>query len=423
MRVLCILLLASMATSPAQAGDNRLDELERRLAEQQRRIEQLEAMVAERQQVSGVAGPAAPDSGSRAPDVRQPPAKLAAAQPPAADADRQALDISGDLRVRQEWNQGGALARSRSAVRARLRATYELSEALSIGARIVTGDPDDPNGSDVTLGNFADDFEISLDQAWIGYKRDGLALFAGKFPQIVQRTDMIWDADVSPQGVGATYRLPLGSATLGARALWFIIDEVAAGRDSDMLGGQVGLAAPLSPRLAVNVAGSYYHYRLGSVAGADRGDFRGNLLAGDHYLSDFHLLEWLGSVHWAGAGEKWPLTLTADYVRNLGAAVPANSGFNFDLAAGRATSAGDWRIAYNYAEVETDAIFTAFSHDNIDLASNYRLHGLGVSHIPVRDLQLDLLWYHYRPLDAIHAGGAAHTEWLDRIRFSLMVNF
>lgn len=417
--LICLVAFAATAIVPARAQEDRLAELERRLAEQQQRIEQLETALAARAPAPDAAGIATPVMGQASAPLAPP----VLAPKPEATLHVPELDVAGDFRVRQEWNFGGPRGRARSAVRARLRATYAVDRDFTLGARLVTGDPDDPNSSDVTLGNFVDDFAVALDQAWIGYRHGRLSAYAGKLPQIFQRTDMLWDGDVSPQGVGAEYRLPVGSAALDARLLWFVIDEAAAGRDSDMLGGQLSFSAPLSSSLSLSASGSYYHYRLGSVAGADQGDFQGNLQVGGKYLSDFHILEWLSSIRWAAFGEKWPLTLSVDYARNLGAAVPADQAFNIDLAAGRLTSPGDWRIAYNYSEVETDAVFTAFSHDNIDLASNYRLHGVGVSHVPAPNLQLDLLWYHFRRLDAAYAGPATSRDWLDRIRLSLMVSF
>ncbi|RSU72159.1 putative porin, partial [Sphingomonas koreensis] len=332
------------------------------------------------------------------------------------------LDVGGDLRVRQEWNYGTARDRSRSVLRARVRASYAVNDRISIGAQLATGDPDDPNSTDVTLGNFADDLAASLDQAWIRYAHGGLTVQAGKFPQIFQRTDMVWDGDVSPQGVGAIYALDPGNgAKLDARALWFVIDEASVARDSDLLGGQLNAAAPLGPDLKLALAGSYYHYRLGSVAGADAGDFRGNLISGGRYRSDFHLIEGLGSLTYAGLSPRWPLAFTADYVRNLGAAVPGDTGFALEFAAGRIAQRGDWRIAYTYSEVQVDAVFAAFSHDNLDLSTNYRLHGVGLGYVPAPSLLVDLAWYHYRPLDARYT--AAPLGWLDRVRLNFMVSF
>lgn len=424
MRIRSTLLAATVFVTalPAQAQDSRLDVLERRLAEQQARIEQLEALVARQSAQLGQPAPAA--SAAQPPQLAAVPAPVAPPTPAAQPAAFRipGLDVSGDLRVRQEWNTGTARDRSRSVLRARLRASYAVSDRIAIGAQLATGDPDDPNSTDVTLGNFLDDFAISLDQAWIRYAAGGLTVQAGKFPQIFQRTDMVWDGDVSPQGLGAGYALDLGNgAKLDARALYFVIDEVSTARDSDMLGGQIAAAVPLAPDLKLSLAGSYYHYRLGSVAGADAGDFRGNLLSGGRYLSDFHLVEGLGSLTYAGLSARWPLAFTADYVRNLGAAVPGDTGFNLEFVAGRTTQRGDWRIAYNYSEVGVDAVFAAFSHDNLDLSTNYRLHGIGIGYVPATNLLLDLAWYHYRPLDARYT--AAPLTWLDRVRLNFMVSF
>src|SRR3546814_6858479 len=52
---------------------------------------------------------------------------------------------------------------------------------------------------------------------------------------------------------------------LDARGIYFVIDEAAVARDSDMLGGQFALAAPLASDFKAGITGSYYHYRLGSV--------------------------------------------------------------------------------------------------------------------------------------------------------------
>lgn len=417
------LVATALAASPTIAQDARIDALERQLTEQQARIQQLEAMVAEQaallKQVS-----TAP-----APIVAPPPQPIAVASAsPATQPSFRipGLDVSGDVRVRQEFNFSDAdrRDRSRSVLRARLRATYAVTPSLSAGAQLVTGDPDDPNSVDVTLGNFVDDLPVSLDQAWFRYTAGGLTAYAGKFPQIFQRTDMVWDGDVSPQGFGGIYALPTGGgATIDARAMYFVIDEAPIARDSDMLGGQIVAAAPLSPALRLTLAGSYYHYRLDSVAGADAGDFRGNLIAGGRYVSDFHLAEGLATLAWTGPSPRWPVAFTADYVRNLGAAVPSDSGFNLELAAGRTAKAGDWRLAYNYSEVGVDAVFAAFSHDNLDIATNYRLHGLGLAYVPADSLLLDLAFYHYRPLDPLYAGANTPTDWLDRLRLNFMVSF
>lgn len=427
-----ILLLAATALSfvpTAQAQEDRIAALERKLEEQQQRIDQLEALVTRQATMIERTLPplTAPSSSPTVavPAVTSAPSPLAGATGAAPDGAFRipGLDVSGDMRVRQEWNFVDGRDRSRSAVRARLRAVYKIDDHFAVGTQIATGDPDDPNSTDVTLGNFVDDFQASLDQAWIRYSNGGLTAYAGKFPQQFQRTDMLWDGDVSPQGVAAGYGANIGKARVDARGLWFVIDEASVARDSDMLGGQLALSAPLAADFRAGLTGSYYHYRLGSVTGADAGDFRGNLLSGGRYLSDFHLIEGIGTLGWSGLSEHWPLSFTADYVKNLGAAVAGDTAFNLEFAAGRVAKPGDWRLAYNYSEVEVDSVLAAFSHDNIDLSTNYQLHGVGIGYVPADHLQLDLLWYHYRPLDPAYAGGLSPNKWLDRIRLAFMVSF
>ena len=134
-------------------------------------------------------------------------------------------------------------------------------------------------------------------------------------------------------------------------------------------------------------------------------------------------MEGLATLRWAGPSPRWPVAFTADYVRNLGAAVPGDTGFNLELTAGRTSEPGDWRFAYNYSEVEVDAVFAAFSHDNLAIATNYRLHGLGIAHVPAEHLLLDLAYYHYRPLDPLYAVANDPGDWLDRIRLNMMLSF
>ena len=418
-------LIASATAVPTHAADDRIDALERRLDAQRAKIAQLETLVLRQAEllrrlepgtaVEPVARPA------QAALARTAPVAVASVPAPVTRSDT--LDLSGDLRVRQEWNFVEGRDRSRSALRARLRASYAVSDSVAVGAQLVTGDADDPNSADVTLGNFLDDLPVALDQAWIRYRRGALAAWAGKMPLPFHRTDMVWDGDVSPQGVAVTASLPLAGAKLEARGLWFVIDESAVASDSEMLGGQAAIAAPLGSAVSLTLAGSYYHYRLGSLAGADAGDFRGNLVSGGRYLSDFRLTEAIGTLSYSGIDPRWPVSLTADYVRNLGAAVDGDAGVTAELAAGRATQSGDVRLSYTYSRVEVDAVLAAFSHDNLDLSTNYLLHGLTLALVPADKLLIEGNFYHYRPLDPALAGGPGALTWRDRVRLNLMVQF
>ena len=185
--------------------EDRVLELERQLAEQAKRIERLESMLLEKTMTAVTLHDSAPLAVSSSPISSSHPA----ASPLAESKPRfvTGLTVGGDIRLRQEFNFSDADAadRSRNALRARLRATYSPVPGLTIGAQLATGEPGDPNSTDVTLGNFVDDFNVSLDQVWLRYQMGGLMLHGGKFPLIFQRTDMVWDGDFVPQGAGVTY--------------------------------------------------------------------------------------------------------------------------------------------------------------------------------------------------------------------------
>jgi hypothetical protein len=331
--------------------------------------------------------------------------------------------VHGDLRVRSQGDfADGSRDRLSGQVRARLGATYTANDTVSIGARLATGDPDDPNSTDVQLSNFDDDLQVSLDQAYVRLNLGDLKVYGGKMPQPFARTDLVWDADVNPQGLGATYRHALaGGSALRANGLFFVIDESALGADSTMRGLQLGFDTRTFGNWKADASLAYYDYALGSVAGGDNGDFRSNLRNADGtYMSDFELGDVVIGATWAGAGDRWPLRVVGDYVRNFGAATRADTGYGIDFTVGRASKVRDWRMTYGYSLAETDAVLAAFSHDNIALGTNYRLHALTFDYVPFPNTMLSAYWYHYRPQDSASPPGA---DWFDRVRLAFAVSF
>ena len=433
---LAMLALSMSAPAVAQTADERIEQLERTVGEQDARIRELEALIRERlggigqdssaAEVTSGAAAASPVN-AQAPDFeRTAPQEVASTRPPLG-GDGSPLQISADARLRYEynWSDRDGRNRGRGVFRARLGATYDVLDFLTVGARLVTGDPDDPNSADLSLSNFDDDLTVALDQAYIRLNFGALTINGGKIPQVFQRTDLVWDGDVNPEGFAARYHLPISdTASIEARALYFLIDEASAGPDSDMIGGQIALDIAPAPDLAINLAGGYFNYSLRSLAGADAGDFRGNLQTpGGRYLSDFDLINLLGSVTWSGLGEAWPLRIAGDYIHNNGAATDADSGYALYASLGRASVPGDWRFGYTYTSVGTDAVLAAFSNDNLAIATNYQLHGLTVDFVPLDHIVLNATFYHYRPRNAIDAGANDPTDWLNRLRFNFLVRY
>lgn len=442
-RIIAILIGATALTAPvhAQSVDARITRLEEHLQQQDRRIAELEALLVQQHgRISGqtdVAPPslsiasASAQSAERSGPIEGLVATGAAAGTALSDVVKpkfgSRLDLSGDFRLRYEanWSDTDARDRGRVALRARLRGNYRFTDFLTVGGQLATGDPDDPNSTDLILSNFDDDAMVSLDQAYARLKFGGLTLYGGKIPQVFSRTDLVWDGDVSPQGVSATYTLPLATRTrIDARALYFLIDESVAGPDSDMVGGQLTLSSEIGRDWQLELAAGYFDYTLLSIGGTDAGDFRSNLIGADgRYLSDFNLFDAIGSLTYAGLGERWPIRIAGDYVQNFGARTSADAGYSVDLALGRGSDRGDWRIGYGFAVAQTDAVFAAFSHDNLGIGTNYRLHSLAIDYLPYDNIVLNATLYHYRPENSVDAGINNPDDWLNRLRLNFLVGF
>jgi hypothetical protein len=334
------------------------------------------------------------------------------------------LRFNGDFRVRYEYTTAGngSLALGREVMRLRAGITYPLRDDITVRARLATGDPDDPNSTDVTLSSFVNDLAVSVDLASVEVTRPRWAAFAGKFTNPFQYTELVWDGDVNPQGVAG--RVLLGDkAKLAATitGLYFIVDQQANNLSSDMGGGQLTVSTPAGTGWKVSGSVGYYDYRIRSLTAAGSGDTRSNRLApgGAAYLSDFDLLDVLVAVDYSGLGERYPLRLVGDYVKNSGA-TDQNTGWGADAFLGRSQRQGDLRYRYGYGVTETDAVLAAFSHDNTTLGTNYEIHTLAVDAVPIAGLFLNATLYYYRP----HAVAAGVTrDFQKRLRLNAMVTF
>lgn len=350
---------------------------------------------------------------------------LTLATEPLAAQTTSPLRLTGDFRVRYEnTSQGnGALSTSKEVVRLRAGIAYTLREDVLVRARLATGSGNDPNSTDVTLSQFVNDLEMSLDVASVEVNRRHWGAVGGKFANpFFAPTELVWDGDVNPQGIGGRLVLGRPEGLTGAlTGLYFIVDQQTGGNGSDMGGAQLTLRATPDSAWRLTAAAAYYGYRLRSLVNADGGDIRTNRLApgGTRYLSDFDLLDVTVAVEHRGLGERWPLRLVGDFVHNRGAA-DLNAGWQADLYVGRAQRPRDWRGRYGFAVVETDAVLAAFSHDNTTIGTNTETHTLALDVVPLTSMLLNATWYVYRP----HVvAPSAPREFQNRLRLNATVTF
>ena len=149
------------------------------------------------------------------------------------------VELYGDMRVRYEQRQGttadfvpgtpgpnDTLKRSRERYRLRLGLRGTLMDDWFFGLRFETST--NPRSTNVTFGDDAGPFgktsdAIGVGQAYLGYSgfRD-IRMTAGKMPNPLVTTLMVWDGDINPEGAAEqwkhSYNLSFGGGTTTAAA-------------------------------------------------------------------------------------------------------------------------------------------------------------------------------------------------------------
>jgi len=332
-----------------------------------------------------------------------------------------ALAVYGDARIRFETTThlSDGASRNRHVFRVRLGAEYAINDRIVTGLRLATGSPDDPNSTDVTLGDFNDDLGVSLDRAFLRHATETVSLTGGKFENPFASTDLVWDGDVNPQGAAGTVALPrLVGIRPTLNGLFFFVDEQSGGPNSLMVGGQLVLASSRSTPLHFEGGIGYYDYEIRSLDAAGPGDTRSNRLNPGEtaFRSDFDLVDLLARVVYDGWGPQWPVQATLNYVHNAGAFDDEDDGIRVAVQAGREAKRGDMQLRYGYTRAETDAVLAAFSNDNTTLPTNYQQHAVSIDYVVLSATTLNLTGYVYRPL-RVEVSGIE-----DGVRFRLRLN-
>ena len=268
-----------------------------------------------------------------------------AAAPSALERALQKLQLYGDLRLRHEssFRLDGADDRNRERIRLRLGVNYQLNDEVLIGARVATGDPDDPRSTHVTLGDVFDSLDVSLDRAFLTYEPtcfEGARVTAGKSNHPFYRNpvygELLFDADVQPEGAVASYTYSEDTGAFEELSLAvgeYVILEQSVDDEASAFVAQASGRASFSDSLSGTLALGYYHYSSVTPDGslAILGDNSGNATVDtdgdeepDDFASDFGILNPIVSLDYSG----WelPVVLGAEYIQNTRADIDGDTG-------------------------------------------------------------------------------------------------
>ncbi|MGE4487973.1 MAG: putative porin [Kiritimatiellales bacterium] len=265
--------------------------------------------------------------------------------------------FKGDFRYRYEnIEDDGSNAKDRQRVRLRIGAYGTVNDFVDYGVRLATG------GANATSANQDVDGgtkkEIRLDQYYVDLHPEmfkGAHLVMGKMPQPwVNRTGLIWDGDLNPEGLALTYKNTYSNGfKLIANAGSFVIDE-NKGDDLQLWAGQLAGETKLGGA-KVTLGVSDFYYQRADSGGAAAGLTTAN---GNTTGTDFHLMEGFASV---GINPGIPVTFNGQYVVNADAATSDDTAYLLGVKVGKAKDKGTWEVGYNWRDTGNDAVPDGFN--------------------------------------------------------------
>ncbi len=332
--------------------------------------------------------------------------------------------------------------RARLAVKADIIDPRETNVGkVEVGARVSTGNEEDPISTNDTLGDYMNKDDVVLDQAYLkwsfkpiepfwGDQIPEFALTGGRIPNPWFSTDLVWDSDLSFEAAAINFKSDTlmsnpwkGFLTLGAFPLQ---EEELSSRDKWLYGGQVGVEHEDPMGLTAKIATAYYDLHNVDGVRNDTGnpnvwDFtapqyqtKGNTLmdidpvAGTFegaLAADYDLINVTARLDY---GYWFPIhvILDGDYVRNIGYDSDAVleragtdkeeiEGYQAGLTVGypEIRAFGDWNLSLFYKYLEADAVLDAFTDSDFHLGgTNAQGWTLGTEYGIYKDLWLKARW-------------------------------
>ncbi|MFZ5593577.1 MAG: putative porin [Pseudomonadota bacterium] len=320
--------------------------------------------------------------------------------------------------------------RDRFRLRARLNLLAEVTDNISAGFRLTTGNNTDPVSTNQTLGNTGNRYSVMFDQAYL--KADPyawLTIVGGRVPNPWFGTDLVWDIDLNFDGVAVLTKPKIRENftpffTIGA----FPLQEVElSSRDKWLYGAQLG-ADWGGDKVKTKFGVAYYDYRnitgVRNALNSHLNDFtapqfvqKGNTLfniSQDAARPDLYALAAefreinVTAMLDIGVFDPVHVIFTADYVKNLAFdqrkiaqknqvtnSDPGDEAYmvKIDVGHARIKDRHDWQAFAGYKYLESDAVFDAFTDSDFYLGgTNAQGWILGANYGVAKNTWCTLRW-------------------------------
>jgi hypothetical protein len=318
------------------------------------------------------------------------PQAVAPAQKSWADS----VKLTGDVRYRYETIKDDSklgtdkqpFTEQRNRIRARIGAEGKCDD-LTVGIGIATATGAAGSGNPVslndTLGTGESMKSIFLNYAYMDYNCFGenpdgeLHAVAGKMKNpfntmigSASLDDLIWDPNVTPEGVALKGQIGNDFAKLYANAGYIWVQERATGNsygdDSMLYAGQAGVKLTFIPEVALTFGGSYYDFT--HLQGMDLIDYQTPASAYGNSTK-------AGSVSGTTTNKAWasqftpvvcfaqldlwiaglPMSLFGQTLHNTDCTTSFDNGSVYGARLGKAKNPHTWELGYSYEQLDADA--------------------------------------------------------------------
>ena len=272
----------------------------------------------------------------------------------------------GDLRTRFQSEStetpGVTNDRDRGRLRFRLGANIHMLKNLDIGFRMVTGGESSRDSGNETFDGGFTHKAFDLDLAYFRYQPAivgwDTVLQGGKFKPPFMKSELIWDGDVTVEGISQQLSKSFGNAKLDANFGQFIYDEFNPGEDIIIFGYQGVLTQETGLGKFIVAVGYYDVQNTEDLVTNFSGS---SLLSNTSEVKMFDVMgEWSEKIQ----GKK--LKLYAEYTRNVGTLASGNPDLDTAWQVGAqygksGKKFGDYDLKIIYREVQTEAVFDVIS--------------------------------------------------------------
>lgn len=299
-------------------------------------------------------------------------------------------------------------------IRFRLGMKAKVTQGVTVGMRLASGNPDDPVSTNQTLGGYGGAYNLSLDRAFIKFNSftNDYELSLGRMPNPWFSTEMLWDVDLNFDGMAFSYYFNRGDDmfdderqfdpffTVGA----FPLQEVQiSSRDKWLFGAQTGFSYLNNNQNKFKVGLAYYYFSnvsgVRNTPDSNLNDFTAPpfVQKGNTMFNIANSTTDLQAELWALAAdyEEINLTmsydmanlapvhvvLTGDFVKNVGfdktkmqaraggSVDNKSKGYDLGISVGWPTvlQRGNWNVGFKYRYLERDAVIDTYTDSDFGL--------------------------------------------------------